>query len=203
MPELSLVQIAADRSSHIGPFEPPVAEQLGVEGRAEHRRDRGVEAGPSVCMDQVDEVAGVLLDPLRGLMRPVDQLLAHVDPRAGDLPVAMATGKTLLVEVEIVGVAGIAGVSRPHLQAGAGIAGKDRGGVALVVRPRRNRSDRGCAGAGGSPAHAGDRAGGGCWARRKARACDSTLRSSGCRRRSSPGPISESACSTPIRSNPG
>ena len=75
----------------------------------------------------------MVLYALGGLLRPVDELVADIDSSAGDLPVAMAAGKALLVEVEVVGVAGIAGVSGPDLQAGAGIAGKDGGGDVFVV----------------------------------------------------------------------
>ena len=52
---------------------------------------------------------------------------------AGDAPVAMTAGPALFVEVEVVAVAGVAGVAGPDLDAGAGVAREDGGGVALVV----------------------------------------------------------------------
>ena len=60
-------------------------------------------------------------------------LVAHVDLGAGDAPVAMTAGPALFVEVEVDGVAGVAGVAGPDLDAGAGVAGEDGGGVTLVV----------------------------------------------------------------------
>src|ERR1700761_5983683 len=66
-------------------------------------------------------------------MRVVDELVADVDAGAGDLPVAMAAGEALLVEVEVVGVAGISGVAGPNLQACAGVAGEDGSGEAFIV----------------------------------------------------------------------
>ena len=66
-------------SSQMGAFEPPVAEEFGVEGRAEDGRDGFVEAGVERLVDEMDEVGGVLLDALGGLLRVVDELVAHVD----------------------------------------------------------------------------------------------------------------------------
>jgi hypothetical protein len=127
------VEDAADGFEPDGTFEPPVAEEFGVKGGAEHGRDGPVGARLQRLPDEGDEVAGVFAGAVGGLVRVVDELVAHVDAGAGDLPVAMAAGKTLLVEVEVVGVGGVAGVAGPDLQAGAGIAGKDSGGEALVV----------------------------------------------------------------------
>ena len=106
-----VVEDAADGLEPDGAFEPPVAEELGVEGRTEHRRDGSVETGRERLVDEGDEVAGVLAGTLGGLVRPVDVLVADVDSRAGDLPVAVAAGKALFMEVEVVGVAGVAGVA--------------------------------------------------------------------------------------------
>ena len=81
----------------------------------------------------MDEVRGVGLDALGGLLRVVGELVAHVDLGAGDAPVAVTAGPALFVEVEVDAVAGISGVSGPDLDAGAGVAGEDGGGVTLVV----------------------------------------------------------------------
>ena len=77
-------------------------------------------------------MGGVGFDALGGLLRAVGLLVAHVDVWAGDAPVAMAAGPALFVEVEVVAVAGVAGVAGPDLEAGAGVAGEDGGGVALA-----------------------------------------------------------------------
>ena len=88
----------------------------------------GVEGLP----DEVDEVGGVGLGALGGESGVVRLLVGHVDVGAGDAPVAMAAGPALFVEVEVVAVAGVAGVAGPDLEAGAGVAGEDGGGVLLV-----------------------------------------------------------------------
>src|SRR5271170_4663209 len=81
----------------------------------------------------MDEVGGVGLYALCGLLGIVGELVAHVDFGAGDAPVAMTAGPALFVEVEVDAVAGVAGLAGPDLDAGARVAGKDGGGVALVV----------------------------------------------------------------------
>src|SRR4051812_17912615 len=50
-----------------------------------------------------------------------------------NLPVAMTAGESLLVEVEIVGIAWISGVAGPHLQAGTRVAREDGDRKSLVV----------------------------------------------------------------------
>ncbi len=81
----------------------------------------------------MNEVRGVLADAVGSDGRDVLLLVADVDARAGHAPVAMAAGPALLVEVEIVFVAGVAGVAGPDLQTGAWIAREDGDGVGLVV----------------------------------------------------------------------
>ncbi len=128
-----VVEDAGDGFEPEGAFEPPVAEELGVEGGAEDGRDGVVEAGLEGLVDEMDEVGGVGFGALGGLLRVVGLLVAHVDVGAGDAPVAMTAGPALLVEVEVDAVAGIAGVAGPDLDAGAGVAREDGGGVTLVV----------------------------------------------------------------------
>ena len=125
------MEIAGDGFEPEGAFEPPVAEEFGVEGGAEDGRDVVVEAGLERLVDEMDEVGGVGFDALGGLLGIVGLLVAHVDLVAGDAPVAMTAGPALFVEVEVDAVAGVAGVAGPDLDAGAGIAGEDGGGVAL------------------------------------------------------------------------
>ncbi len=116
----------------LGAFEPPVAEELGVEGRGEDRRDCVVHAGVDGFPDEMDEVGGVGLGALGGKSGVVGLLVGHVDLGAGDGPVAMTAGPALLVEVEVVAVAGIAELAGPDLGAGAGVAGEDGGGMLLL-----------------------------------------------------------------------
>ena len=67
-------------SSQMGPSNHQWPEELGVEGRTEHRRDGSVETGRERLVYEGDEVAGVLAGTLGGLVRPVDVLVADVDP---------------------------------------------------------------------------------------------------------------------------
>ena len=126
---LVLVEVAGDGFEPEGALEPPVAEELGVEGRAEDGGDGVVEAGLESLVDEMDEVGGVGFGALGGFLRVVGLLVAHVDLGAGDAPVAMTAGPAFFVEVEVDAVAGVAGVAGPDLDSGAGVAGKDGGGV--------------------------------------------------------------------------
>jgi len=112
-----------------GAFEPPVAEELGVEGRAEDGWDGVAEVFVEGFADEGDEVCGVFFDAFGGLMRVVELLVAHVYLGASDAPVAVSAGPAFFVEVEIVAVAGVACVAGPDLYAGAWVAGENGGGV--------------------------------------------------------------------------
>jgi len=81
----------------------------------------------------MDEVCGVCFGALCCLLGVVGELVAHVYLGAGDTPVAMTAGPALLVKVEIDAVPWIAGFAGPDLDAGAGVAGEDGGGVTLIV----------------------------------------------------------------------
>ena len=126
-----VVEGAGDGLEPLRAFEPPVAEELGVEGRGEDGRDGIVHAGVDGFPDEMDEVGGVGLGALGGAGGIVGLLVGHVDVGAGDGPVAMTAGPAFLVEVEVVAVAGIAEVAGPDLGTGAGVAGEDGGGVVL------------------------------------------------------------------------
>src|SRR5271170_2432413 len=130
---LVIVKVAGDGFEPEGALEPPVAEELCVEGGAEDGRDGVVEAGLQSLVDKMDEVGGVGLDALGCFLRVVGLLVVHVDPWAGDAPVAMPAGPAFFMEVEVDAVAGVAGVSGPDLEAGVGIAGKDGSGVLFGV----------------------------------------------------------------------
>ncbi len=127
-----VVEGAGDGLEPLRAFEPPVAKELGVEGRREDGRYGVVHGGVEGFPDEVDEVGGVGLGALDGAGGVVGLLVGHVDAGAGDGPVTMTAGPALLVEVEVVAVAGVAEVARPDLGAGAGVAGKDGGGMALL-----------------------------------------------------------------------
>src|SRR5207302_11289781 len=129
-----VVPIARDGLEPENAFEPPVAEEFGVEGGAEDGRDGVVEAGFQRLVDEMDEVGGVGFDALGGLLGVIGELVAHVDFVAGDAPVAMTAGPALFMEIEIDSVAGIASVAGPDLNTGAWVAGEDGGGVTLIVR---------------------------------------------------------------------
>jgi hypothetical protein len=130
-----VMEDAGDGFEPLDALEPPVPEELGVERRAEDGRNGVIEAGREDLVDEIDEVRGVLADTRRGDRGNVGLLVSHVHTGTGDAPVAMTAGPALLVEVEIVLVAGIAGVAGPDLQTGAGVARKDGDGSILFVRP--------------------------------------------------------------------
>ena len=111
-----------------------MAEEFGVEGGAEDGWDGVGHAGVEGLPDEMDEVRGMGFDTLGGEVGIVGLLVGHVDVRAGDGPVAMTAGPALLVEVEVVAVAGIAEVAGPDLDAGGGVAGEDCGRVRLFFR---------------------------------------------------------------------
>ena len=123
-----VVKVASYGFEPEGAFEPPVAEEFGVEGSAEDGRDCLVEAGFEGFVDEIDEVGGVRFGALGGLLRVIGLLVAHVDVGAGDAPVAVTAGPAFFVEVEVDLVAGVAGFAGPDLEAGAGVAGEDGGG---------------------------------------------------------------------------
>src|SRR5665213_1035704 len=81
----------------------------------------------------MNEVRCVRLGALGGFLRAVGLLVVHVDLGAGHFPIAMPAGPALFVKVEIRGVARVAALAGPHLDAGARIARENRGGVLLVV----------------------------------------------------------------------
>jgi hypothetical protein len=117
------------------PLEPPVAEQLGVERRADDAAAHAVEPG-----DQAHEVLGLLVRPFAGVVRPVDELVADVGGLAGDPPEAQPGGPMTLVEVEEGAVARIAALARPDLRRRACVAQERRHRAAadpvrLRVRP--------------------------------------------------------------------
>ncbi len=124
-----VVEGAGDGLEPLRAFEPPVTEELGVEGRGEDGGNGIVHGGVDGFPDEMDEVGGVGLGALGGAGGVVGLLVGHVDVGAGDGPVAMTAGPALLVEVEVVAVAGIAEVAGPDLGAGAGVAGEDGDGV--------------------------------------------------------------------------
>ncbi len=130
---LVVVEVAGYGFEPEGSFEPPVAEELGVEGGAEDGRDGFAEAFVEGLPDETGVVGGVVFDAGDGFLRVVGELVAHVYLGAGDAPVAVTAGPALFVEVEVDAVAGVSGVSGPYLNAGAGVAGEDGGGVTLVV----------------------------------------------------------------------
>src|SRR5215472_4161842 len=76
---------------------------------------------------------GVLADALGSGGGDVGHLVADVDAGTGDAPITVTAGPALLVEVEVVLVAGVAVLSGPDLQAGARVAREDGNGLALVV----------------------------------------------------------------------
>ena len=71
-----VVEGAGDGLEPLRAFEPPVAEEFGVEGGAEDGRDGVVEAGVEGLPDEMDEVRGVVLGALGGCGRDVGLLVA-------------------------------------------------------------------------------------------------------------------------------
>src|SRR4051812_29003050 len=128
-----VVEVTSDGLEPEWALEPPMAEEFGVEGRGQDGRDGIVEAGFEGLMHEVNEVSGVGPGTFGCLLRVVGLLRAHIDAWTGNAPISMPAGPALLVEIEVDGIAGIAGVARPDLEAGARIAGKDGGCEALVV----------------------------------------------------------------------
>src|SRR5258708_7936549 len=64
--------------------------------------------------------------PLRGEVGIVRSLVAKVDTRARHPPIPMPTGKFLFVKVQVISISWISMIAAPHLDAGAGIASKER-----------------------------------------------------------------------------
>ena len=118
-------------------------EELGVEGGREDGRSGVAGLGSGFAEgfgDEADEVLRVALSAGGGFVGEVRLLVAHVDTRASDAPVAVSSGPTLFVEVDIVSVAGVPGVAGPHLDAGAGVAREDGDGAALGSGSRGGRA---------------------------------------------------------------
>jgi hypothetical protein len=69
-------------------------------------------------------------------LRPVglvNLFIPELDARAGNPPVAQLAGQVLLVEVEVIPVAGIAMLSTPYLHAGIGVANQGRDGGMVFI----------------------------------------------------------------------
>ena len=75
-----VVKDAGDGFEPLRPFEPPVAEELGVERAAEDGRDGVVEGGVEGLADEADEVSGVGLDTLGGEVGVVGLLAVSFRP---------------------------------------------------------------------------------------------------------------------------
>src|SRR5438309_11733585 len=75
-------------------------------------------------MSNTGKVSGVLAGALLGHSREIRLLITQIDFGPGDAPVAVTTRPALLMELEIVGIAGITMLAAPHLDSGARIAGE-------------------------------------------------------------------------------
>ena len=102
-----------DRLEEVHALEPPVAEQLEVEHRDDDRR---VAVGQGRrAFEQLDEVVGVRREGAGDGGALVRELVAEVEARVRDAPVAVAARGALLVELEVAPVAGIADLAGPDL----------------------------------------------------------------------------------------
>ena len=117
-------------------FEPPMAEQLRIEGRA----DQALPAGLCVMLvdngsREADEVLRVLPDPAFDDARIVNFLVRQVGLAVSHAPVPVSAGEFLLVKIEVMAVARIPVLPAPDLQTGARIPREDAGvAVGIVVR---------------------------------------------------------------------
>ena len=102
---------------NIGSLEPPVTEELGVEGCYHHAlailRLTGGDVGEQVC-----KMIGVPAGAIRGGVRVVGLLLAQVDAGPAHPPELESAGPAHLVEFEVPLVAGIALEPAPDLHRG-------------------------------------------------------------------------------------
>ena len=133
MPESCSWRWRATASSHWMPSNHQWPKSSASKGEQRMGGMASLKPGSSASRTRLDVVGGVGPDALGGVVGVVGLLVGHVDLGAGDAPVAMSAGPALFVEVEVGGVAGVAGVAGPDLDAGAGVAGKDGGGVRVVV----------------------------------------------------------------------
>src|SRR6185437_1325972 len=117
------------------PFVPPVTEKFGVEWRRKDGRYGIFKSRAQGVYDQADIMFRVRLGPRRGFLWKIRRLERHVDLGARHLPVAMTTWKAFLVEVEIIAIARISGISAPNLQTSARIARENRDRSAVCARP--------------------------------------------------------------------
>jgi hypothetical protein len=103
------------------PLEPPVAEQLRVVGRA-HQALAALGGVLHGLLHQPHEVGGLQADLLGGNLGVVHLLGAEVMRGVGDAPEAQAAGVVVLVELQVIVVARVAGVPAPDLKRRARIA---------------------------------------------------------------------------------
>ena len=111
-----------------GPLIPPVSEELGVERRGKDGRVVFAQAILKRRLHDGHEVLGVVSGTGGRALRAVGCLEGEIGLGMGDLPVTVAAGPALLMEVEVVAVAGIALVAAPDLETGFGVTreGRDR-----------------------------------------------------------------------------
>src|SRR5437867_3597637 len=102
-------------------LEPPVAEELGVVGRADDGRPGGAGRGER-GRHELDEVAGLEAHLLRGERGVVGDLAAEVAGAVRDAPEAQPAGEVLLVELEVRVVPRIAVLAAPDLEGGLRVA---------------------------------------------------------------------------------
>ncbi len=101
------------------PFEPPVTEELGVEGCGDHASVPGRS-------EQVRKVGGLLLDPMRRVSRLVRPFPAEINVGSAHPPELEAARPADLVEFEIGFIARVAMLSAPDLHRSPRIAHEHR-----------------------------------------------------------------------------
>ena len=104
----------------VGTFEPPMAEQLGVEGCDDGADSAGLGGvlGEQLA-DDATEVLGMLVDFAGNQRGIVAGFVGHRGLLAGDAMVAQATSRVLEMELEVLSRAGVADDAGPDLLASA------------------------------------------------------------------------------------
>src|SRR5437867_4954924 len=133
-----LGHLAEHEAEPVDALEPPVTEELAVEGDREQRVVSVRLVARELVPDDRDEVTRVLA---RAAGRPAGGVLlflAETEMDRGHAPVAKAAAVVFAMELAVLRIAGITHERRPHLARDAIVPRyRDDAGVADVIRPQQ------------------------------------------------------------------